>query len=283
MNGMRRYLTAAGVHAEIAPDKFTAGGWVLCLDGAEQSHVNFAHPEEIFYEYLRRVGNVVDVVAPAGSPITAVHLGAGALTLARYLEATRPGSVQTAVEVEPELPGFVLEALPLPSGADVRIVVDDARAALPHVAAPGTVDVVVLDVFTGVAAPAHLTEASFYGEAAQLLSPGGVMVVNVGDDAGLTFFADQARVMRSVFADVWCLADRQLLTGLHAGNLVLVGGRRPLPREWAASFEAAGPHPAGVLDGARLGELCRPVTYSMASINGCRRPAPGTASRKRGT
>ena len=116
-------------------------------------------------------------------------------------------------------------------------------------------DVVVLDVFTGFAAPAHLTESSFYEEAAQLLSPGGVMVVNVGDDAGLTFFADQARVMRSVFADVWCLADRQLFTREHAGNLVLVGGRRPLPREWAAYFEAAGPHPAGVLDGEGLKEL----------------------------
>jgi len=255
MNGMRRYLTAAGAHAEIAPDQFTDGGWVLSLDGAEQSHVNLAHPEEIFYEYLRRVGNVVDVVAPVGTPITAVHLGAGALTLARYIAGTRPGSVQVAVELEPELPGFVLEALPLPAGADVRVVVDDARAALPHVAAPGTVDVVVLDVFTGVAAPAHLTEASFYEEAAQLLSPGGVMVVNVGDDAGLELFTDQARVMRSVFADVWCLADRQLFTREHAGNLVLVGGRRLLPREWAGYFEAAGPHPAVVLDGEGLGEL----------------------------
>lgn len=255
MNGMHRYLTTTGVHAEIAPDRFTDGGWVLSLDGAEQSHVNLAHPEEIFYEYLRRVGNVVDVVAPAGSPITAVHLGAGALTLARYIAATRPGSAQTAVEVEPELPGFVLEALPLPAGADVRMVVDDTRAALPHVAAPGTVDVLVLDVFTGHDAPAHLTESSFYEEAAQLLTPGGVMVVNVGDDAGLTFFADQARVMRSVFADVWCLAGRQLFTREHAGNLVLLGGRRRLPREWAESFEAAGPHPAGVLDGEGLGEL----------------------------
>lgn len=255
MSGMRRYLTASGVQAEIAPDQFTDGGWVLSLDGAEQSHVNLAHPEEIFYEYLRRVGNVVDVVAPVGTPITAVHLGAGALTLARYIAGTRPGSAQVAVEVAPELPGFVLEALPLPAGADVRMVVDDARAALPHVAAPGTVDVVVLDVFTGHDAPAHLTESSFYEEAAQLLSPDGVMVVNVGDDTGLEFFADQARVMRSVFADVWCLAERQLFTREHAGNLILVGGLRPLPREWAASFEAAGPHPAGVLDGEGLGDL----------------------------
>ena len=252
---MRRYLEAAGLCAEIAPDRFIESGWVLSIDGNEQSHVNLAHPEEIFYEYLRRIGNVVDVVAPTGASITAVHLGAGALTLARYIAATRPGSLQIAVEYERELPCFVLEALPLPPGARVRIVIDDARAALPDVAEPGTVDVVVLDVFTGREAPVHLTEVSFYAEAAQLLAPGGVMVVNVGDEPGLAFFADQARAMRSVFADVWCLADRRLFTGHHPGNLILVGGRSPLPWEWAAYFEAAGPHPVGVLDGQGVAEL----------------------------
>jgi spermidine synthase len=252
---MRRFLKDAGVHAEITPDGFTEGGWVLSIGGAEQSHVDLQRPAEIFYEYLRRIGHVVDVVAPAGAPVTAVHLGAGALTLARYVAATRPGSAQTAVELERELPAFVLEALPLPAGADVRIVVDDARAALPEVAEPGTVDLVVLDVFAGRDAPAHLTEPSFYAEAAALLSPAGVMAVNVGDDPGLAFFAAQARAMRSAFADVWCLADRQLLTGRYPGNLILLGGTRPLPREWGEVFAVAGPHPAGVLDGLGLEEL----------------------------
>ncbi|MEX5301703.1 spermidine synthase [Kocuria sabuli] len=252
---MRRYLKDAGVHAEITPDGFTEGGFVLSIGGAEQSHVNLAHPEEIFYEYLRRIGGIVDVVAAPGAPVTAVHLGAGALTLARYVAATRPGSAQVAVELERELPAFVLEALPLPAGADVRVVVDDARAALPDVVAPGTAELVVLDVFSGRDAPGHLTEPSFYAEAAALLAPGGVLVVNVGDDPGLGFFAGQARAMRSVFADVWCLAEERLLTGRYPGNLVLVAGCRPLPREWAAAFAAAGPHPAGVLDGLGLEEL----------------------------
>jgi spermidine synthase len=255
MGGMRRFLKDAGVHAEIAPDGFTDGGHVLSIGGAEQSHVDLAHPEEIFYEYLRRIGAVADAVAPPGTPVTAVHLGAGAMTLARYVAATRPGSVQVAVELERELPAFVLDALPLPAGADVRVVVGDARAALPDAAAPGTADLVVLDVFSGRDAPAHLTEPAFYDEAARLLSPAGVMAVNVGDDPGLAFFAGQARAMRSVFADVWCLAEQRLLTGRYPGNLVLVGGRRPLPRRWAEAFAAAGPHPAGVLDGLGLEEL----------------------------
>ena len=204
---MRRYLKDAGVHAEITPDGFTEGGFVLSIGGAEQSHVDLARPGEIFYEYLRRIGGVVDVVAAPGAPVTAVHLGAGALTLARYVAATRPGSAQVAVELERELPAFVLEALPLPAGADVRVVIDDARAALPDVVDPGTADLVVLDVFSGRDAPAHLTEPSFYAEAAGVLAPGGVLVVNVGDDPGLAFFAGQARAMREALADVWCLAE----------------------------------------------------------------------------
>ncbi|ALU38420.1 SAM-dependent methyltransferase [Kocuria flava] len=255
MTGMRRFLKDAGVHAEIAPDGFTEGGWVLSIGGAEQSHVDLAHPEEIFYEYLRRIGHVADAVAPEGRPVTAVHLGAGALTLARYVAVTRPGSVQVAVELERELPAFVLEALPLPAGADVRVVVDDARAALPGLVPPGSADLVILDVFAGRDAPAHLTEPSFYAEAAALLRPGGVLAVNVGDDPGLAFFAAQARAVRAALADVWCLADRGMLTGRYPGNLVLVGGTRPLPREWAERFTAAGPHPAGVLDGLGLEEL----------------------------
>lgn len=252
---MRRFLKDAGVHAEITPDGFTEGGFVLSIGGAEQSHVDLAHPREICYEYLRRIGNVVDVVAAPGAPVTAVHLGAGALTLARYVAATRPGSSQVAVELERELPAFVLEALPLPAGADVRIVVDDARAALPDVAAPGTAQLVVLDVFSGRDAPGHLTEPAFYAEAARLLAPGGVLAVNVGDDPGLAFFAAQARAVRGALADVWCLAERRLLTGRYPGNLILVGGRRPLPRWWADALAEAGPHPAAVLDGLGLEEL----------------------------
>jgi hypothetical protein len=125
-----RFLRATGQHAVIEPDTYTDGGFVLSIGGAEQSHVDLADPEDIFYEYLRRIGHIVDLAAPWGEPIRALHLGAGALTLARYIQATRPGSVQYAVELERELLDFVLERLPLPDGTDLHTVIGDARAAL---------------------------------------------------------------------------------------------------------------------------------------------------------
>ena len=86
-------------------------------------------PDYALYEYLRRIANAVDALAPTGEPITAAHLGAGALTLVRYIQATRPGSRQVAVDIEPELMGFVTDRLPLPAGSDCQLVVGDARVS----------------------------------------------------------------------------------------------------------------------------------------------------------
>jgi hypothetical protein len=63
-----RFLRATGQHAVIEPDTYTDGGFVLSIGGAEQSHVDLADPEDIFYEYLRRIGHVVDLAAPWGEP-----------------------------------------------------------------------------------------------------------------------------------------------------------------------------------------------------------------------
>ena len=52
-----RFLRTTGRHATIEPDAFTDGGYVLSIGGSEQSHVNLDRPEDIFYEYLRRVGH----------------------------------------------------------------------------------------------------------------------------------------------------------------------------------------------------------------------------------
>lgn len=119
---MAHIQLSGGQRAEIQPDGFSEHGYVLEIGGAEQSHVDTADPSYVFYEYLRRIANAVDALAPAGEPITAAHLGAGALTLVRYIQETRPGSPQVAVDIEPELMGFVTDRLPLPAGTDLSLI-----------------------------------------------------------------------------------------------------------------------------------------------------------------
>ncbi|WP_172465484.1 spermidine synthase, partial [Arthrobacter sp. Hiyo1] len=188
----RRFLRATGQHAAIEADTLIDGAYILRIGDAEQSHVNLAEPAEIFYEYLRRIGHVVDLAAPAGQAITALHLGAGALTLARYIQATRPGSEQHAVELERELLDFVLQKLPMPDGTLLETHIGDARETLAELPAELEFDVVILDIFSGPEAPAHIACREFYEEAAARLRPDGVLIVNVGDEAALTLVRSQS-------------------------------------------------------------------------------------------
>lgn len=247
-----RFLRTTGQHATIEPDEFTDGGYILSIGGAEQSHVNLAEPEDIFYEYLRRIGHVVDLAAPWGEPIHALHLGAGALTLARYIQATRPGSVQYAVELERELLDFVLQQLPMPDGTDLHTLIGDARESLAGLPAELRFDVVILDIFSGPEAPAHLACTEFYREAAERLTPRGVLVVNVGDEPGLTLVRSQVAAMRRAMADVAAFAETGMFSGRYPGNIILTGTQGPWPEVWTAALTARGPHPATVLAGVEL-------------------------------
>jgi hypothetical protein len=105
-----------------------AGLYELAVDGIPQSIVSVVDPRRLEYPYVRHIARVLDAAAPAGSPLRVVHLGAGALTLPRYVQVTRPGSPQIVVEFEPELYDAVVTTLPLPEGSDVRALFGDARA-----------------------------------------------------------------------------------------------------------------------------------------------------------
>lgn len=239
-------------------------GWILSIGGAEQSHVDLANPHRVFYEYLHRTANLVDLAAAPSAAVRALHLGGGAMTLPRYIAATRPGSQQIVVELARELPDFVTTHLPLPAGSRIEVVIGDARAALPSLrdTAVTPADLVVLDVFAGSDAPEHLREPAFYREVKALMAPHGLLAVNVGDDPGLKFFQEQARVLGAsgphgeppVFAELWCLTEASMLTAQKAGNLILVAGRNPLPPQWREELQAAGPHPAAVLDSWELAQ-----------------------------
>ncbi|MGO2586343.1 MAG: spermidine synthase, partial [Brachybacterium tyrofermentans] len=128
------------------------GGWVLQIGGVEQSHVDLADPTHIVHEYLRRMANVLDQAWPPGKPIRIAHLGAGALTLARYVQATRPGSPQLVIEIERELPTLVTTALPMPPGTELTVMIGAAREELAELG-DRRFDALVIDVFSGESSP----------------------------------------------------------------------------------------------------------------------------------
>src|SRR6188508_1192212 len=111
------------------------GGWELDVDGTPQSHVDLDDPTHLHFEYVARMGAVIDRLRMPRQPLTAIHLGAGALTLPRYVDATRPGSRQQVIELEPALVELVRNELPLPRGASIRVRIGDAREGLDRLPA----------------------------------------------------------------------------------------------------------------------------------------------------
>jgi spermidine synthase len=287
--------------AELLRDADRRAAWMLLIDGVPQSHVDLDDPEYLDFEYVRRLGHVIDTAAPAAQPLRVLHLGAGALTLARYVTATRPGSEQLAVEIDAALVDLIRLRLPLrrvssraprsqgacadgaaghrsgrPRPRPVRIRVGDAREVLEQLP-KGSFDVVIVDVFAAGRTPAHLTSVEFAASADRVLRDGreghgaGVFAVNVADGAPLAHARAQVATVLAVFSHACVIADAAVLRGRRFGNLVLAASAGPLPADVLTRRAAADPMPGRVLHGdelARFASGAKPVTDADA------RPSP---------
>jgi spermidine synthase len=243
---------------------------MLLVDGVSQSHVDLGDPRRLDLEYMQRLGHLIDLAAPAGAPLRVLHLGAGGLTLARYVAATRPGSRQLAVESDPEVASLVRRRLPVTragrGAGRIGVLMGDARAVLARLPT-GSFDVVVADVFDGDRTPAHLTSVEFTGAAARVLAGDGVYAVNVGDGPPLTHARGRVAAVRAVFPDVCVMAEPAVLHGRRFGNLVVSGAGRALPLAGLTRRLAADPFPARLLAGAELERFtagAAPITDTSA-------------------
>lgn len=263
--------------AELEPDPDRPGGWTLRLNGIAQSYVDLTDPRFLEFPYVRCLAHLVDVVAPAGEPLRTLHLGGGALTLPRYVAATRPGSDQRVVEVDAGLIELVLDRLPLDPSWRLEVRRGDAREALAEVGA-ATVDLIVSDVFDGPRVPAHLTSVEYLALAAAALRPTGVLVVNTGDGGALTFVRAQVATMRAVFPQVCALAGPSVWDGQRFGNVILIASHRRLPVAELADRLVAGRIEQGE-SLVRFAGDARPVTDETAT----RSPAPPGHARRAAT
>jgi spermidine synthase len=244
---------------ELLGDADRPGAWMLLVDGVPQSHVDLDDPRHLELEYVRRLGHLIDLAAPAGTPLRVLHLGGGGLTLARYVAATRAGSYQVAAESSAEVAELVTRRLPLgqpgrPRAGQISVRVADARAVLSELPA-GSFDVVICDVFASAQTPGHLTSVEFTAMAARALVPSGIYAVNVGDGPPLTHARGRVATVRSVFAHSCVIAEAGVLRGRRFGNLVIAAAGRELPVSELIRRAAADPFPARVVHGGALGRF----------------------------
>lgn len=214
--------------AYVEPDPDREGGRTLWLDTLRHSYIDVDDPGHLEFSYARTMGDVLAVIAPEGRPLDVVHVGGGGLSLPRYLEATRPGTRSTVLEIDPLLTTIAEQELgyePIPT---IDVVNGDARLNIERVPADHA-DLVIGDAFGGVSVPWHLTTREFLVEVREALAPGGWYALNLIDHPPLGFARAQAATLEEVFGHVAVFAPRARLAGDDGGNFVVVASTDPVP------------------------------------------------------
>jgi len=201
--------------------------YVLTLDDMQQSAVDLADPTRLVFDYVRRIGDVLDAL-PSGA-LRVLHVGGAAMTLPRYVAATRPDSAQIVLEPSAALVEQVRAEAPLPRRSGIKVRVADGSSGIAAVRDESQ-DVVVLDAFAGGAVPPELTGVEFLEQVRRVLVPGGVLVANLVDRPPFPLVRRFVAVVGTVDGAVVVGVEPATLKGRRAGNLiVLCGGVPPSP------------------------------------------------------
>ncbi|TNC27295.1 spermidine synthase [Amycolatopsis alkalitolerans] len=266
--------------AELLADADHPGGWLLSVDGIAQSYVDIDDPEHLEFEYVRRMGDVIDCLGDGREPLEALHLGGAGCTLPRYVAATRPGSRQLVFDADGPLIELVREQLDLRSVPRLRVRISDGRAgvATRH---DDTADLVIVDVFRQASMPSDIATLEFTRDVARVLRPPGAYLLNVADGPGLIFTRRVTATVASVFGEVLLLAEPGVLRGRRFGNVVLAASGTELPVQAIAGRAASAAFPARCVAGDDLKSFygkAKPLT----DADGMAAPMPPPKILRRG-
>lgn len=226
------------------------GAWLLRLDGMDQSFVDLADPTRLEFDYVRRLGDVVDAWRPPG-PVRVLHVGGAGLTLARYVAATRPGSRQVVLEPAAEVTELVRRELPLPRRSGIRVRPVDGRRGLAGVR-DGWAELLVLDAYAEARVPGELVTGEFAADAARVLAPDGWLLANLTDRAPFGWLRRVVAGVRTVLPQLSISAEPATLRGRRPGNLLLVAGRTGVPVAALRARASSGAAPYRVLGGREV-------------------------------
>ena len=220
--------------AAILPDPARESGRTLVLDGLRHSYVDLADPTYLHFTYVRAIAAGIDAHRPQGAALRVHSIGAGGLTLPRYLAHARPGTTGTASEIDGGVVALDREELALPADLGVDIRVEDGRVGLRALPA-GEADVVIGDAFGGVSVPWHLTTREAIGDVSDALRPDGAYAVNLIDYPPLDFVRAELATLRTVFPHVALAAAPAIFSpeatsrlAPGGGNLIALASHAPL-------------------------------------------------------
>ena len=237
--------------AVVSTDPARPSGRVLLLDGAPHSYVDLQDPTYLRFAYAKAMASVIDIGYPAGQPLRAYHLGAGALTLPRYLEQVRPGTRSLVSEIDPGVIKIDSEQLGLRLEDGIEVRVEDGRLGLGRLPDDSR-DLIIGDAFGGISVPWHLTTLEAADQVERVLTEDGTYAVNMIDRGPLAFARAEVKTLTEVFGHVALAAKHDTLSRTGGGNLVVIASDRPIEVAAIASRLAERQPDWGVITGPEL-------------------------------
>lgn len=217
--------------------------YILELDGMQQSAVDLDDPTNLVFDYMRRIGDLIDAAPPG--PLRVLHIGGAAMSLPRYVAATRPGSAQIVLEPNEIVIAQVRALAPVPRRAGIKVRAIDGATGIQQIR-DASADLVILDAFDDARVPGDLTTVGFIEQVRRVLAPGAMFVANLVDQPPwplVRAFVGVGRVLGQVVVG----AEPATVKGRRPGNVLTVFG--VVPRQ---AFGAPSPMEYRVFSGAAV-------------------------------
>ena len=213
--------------AEILPTD-RASAFLLRMDGRDQSYVDLEDPTRLEFDYVQRMADVMDAWGCPGRPARVLHVGGAAMTLARYVARTRPGSAQVVLEPATDVTDLVRRGLPLPRRSGIKVRPVDGRTGLGTLR-DGWADLVVVDAFEAGRVPGELVTSECATAYARVLTDDGLLLLNLTDAAPFAWTRRVVAAVRTALPTQMVSAEPATLRGRRPGNLLLVASRVAVP------------------------------------------------------
>lgn len=233
----------------VLEDATRPSGRTLVLDNLHHSYVDLSDATYLEFRYTSLFAGVVDSTLGAG-PVDALHIGGGGFSFPRWLAATRPGTTNTVLELDPGIVAIAKDELGLVTGPQLRVRTGDARLNIADERAEAF-DLVVGDAFGGLSVPWHLTTVEMVTEIARTLRPDGIYMLNVIDYGPQRLVRAELATLAAVFDHVALIAPPDG----RSGNHVLVAGDAPIELgdiDPADGIGRVGQAVDDLIDGARI-------------------------------
>ncbi|MFC1992111.1 fused MFS/spermidine synthase [Chloroflexota bacterium] len=175
----------------------------LWLDNFDQSYIIMEDPTTLVYGYTRVFGEIVKYIGRGNPAPRVLHLGGGAYSFSRYMEAVYPGSVNEVVEIDPAVTQVAYEELGLPLDTSIKTYNQDARLFLIQRKTGDKYDIVIGDVFNDFSTPYHLTTLEFNKLVKTYMDADGIYLININDYPNSRYTPSFIHTLKQAFEYVY--------------------------------------------------------------------------------